>query len=167
MLEKKELYPIYGLWHKPFWQTNIFYFIVGFVLLFILFLIIFFLIKKYIKRKYKKTAWQDSLCELDNLKKLVLKDKIRPKNFYLSLTEIIKKYLFNRFAYDLFGFTDKEVINFLENKKFNKYLLETITTMFESMQVIKFAAKSAAKELMEKDLERSVDLVNKTIPKNK
>jgi len=166
-LNNKELFPIYGLWHKPFWQTKLFYFIVGSIILFIILVFVLLLIRRYLKKKCTKMVWEKALFDLSNLEKLIVKNKISSKNFYLLLTEIIKKYLYNRFGYDLFGCTDQEVILFLEDKNFDKDLLENIADMFESMQVVKFAAQSVVKELMERDLARSIDLVKKTIPKHK
>ncbi|MFC1842477.1 DUF4381 family protein [Candidatus Dependentiae bacterium] len=166
MLSKKDLSPIYGLWHKPFWQTTLFYGLLGFVFVCIVCILLWLFIRRYKKRKAQKTSWQKALFELENLQKIFAEEKISSQGFYLSLTEIIKKYLFNRFGYDLFGYTDWEVIKFLEDKKFNKNLLENIAHMFESMQVVKFAAKSAAKEMIKKDLQRSFDLVKKTVPQS-
>jgi hypothetical protein len=160
-----ELYPIYGLVGKPFWQTKIFYIIlVSIFLLAFLFLTVF-LIKKFKKVLPKQQYWQISLSELSELKSMLLQDKISHKNFYLILTDIIKKYLFNRFGYDLFGLTDQELVKFLESKEFDKNLLENVKSMFLSMEVIKFANESTVKGLMEKDLLRCTDLVNKTIDK--
>jgi len=164
MLNPKGLYSIYGLWHKPFWQTTMFYVIIISVLSFFILLFLFLLIKRYMRKKYEKTAWQKALVDIDELKKSLEKNNIMPQNFYLSLTEIIKRYLFGRYRYDLFGKTDVQVIQFLEEQKFNPELLESMKTMSQSMELIKFAKASTVKEVMEKDIARSIDLVNKTIP---
>jgi len=164
MLNPKDLYPIYGLWHKPFWQTTAFYVIVISVLSFLILLISWFLIKKYLRKKYKKMAWQKALSDIDELKKLLEQNKVSSQGFYLSLTEIIKRYLFGRYGYDLFGKTDVQVIQFLEENKFNPKLLESMKIMSQSMELIKFAKASTVKEVMEKDIARSIDLINKTIP---
>lgn len=167
MLDSNSLHSIYGLWHKPFWQTTIFYVIVFFVFVLVMSIFIFILLKKYRGKKTKMMPGQRALVDLDKLKVLMLEKKISNQGFYLSLTEIIKNYLFSRFGYDLFGCTDQEVVKFLVNKKFDLFLLENIKDMFKSMQLIKFAAESAAIELMENDLSRSVELINKTVPKLK
>jgi len=161
----KELSPIYGLWHTPFWQTTWFYvLVITFIILFISF-IIWLLIRKFLRKKKKKAAWEQANSELEALKKLVRDAKISPQGFYLSLTEIVKRYLYNRFGHDLFGQTDQEVMQFLQDQKFNKELLESMQEMFESMRLIKFANESTVKEVMEKDLAKSFDLVRKTVPR--
>ena len=161
----KDLFSIYEFWHTPFWQTTWFYVLVitGIILLFIF--IIWVLIKKYFKKKKKETAWACATRELQALKKLVWDNKISPQGFYLSLTKIVKSYLFNRYGYKLFGQTDQEVLLFLEEQKFNPELLESMREMFDSMQLIKFANESTVKEVIERDLAKSFDLVKKTTPK--
>jgi len=162
----KELSPIYEFWRVPFWQATWFYALVitSIILLFIF--IIWVLIKKYFKKKKKEAAWECATRELRALKKLVWDNKISPQGFYLSLTEIVKNYLFNRYGYDLFGQTDQEVLLFLEEQKFNPELLESMREMFDSMQLIKFANESTVKEVIERDLAKSFDLVQKTVPKD-
>jgi len=156
------LYGIYGLVGKPFWQTKIFYIILAVIFVLIFAGIIYKLVKKYKNKKSKEQPDSRALRELEELKKLLLQEKISHKNFYLNLTNIIKNYLFGRFGYDLFGLTDQELVKFLKDKNFDTDLLESIKNMFLSMEVIKFANASTVKELMEKDLIRCADLVNKT-----
>ena len=159
----KQISPIYELWHKPFWQTTWFYVLVITSIVLLVIFIIWFLVKKYLKKKKKETAWACATRELEALKKLVWDNKISPQDFYLSLTKIIKRYLCNRFGYDLFGKTDQEVILFLEDQKINPELLESMRGMVDSMQLIKFANESTVKEVIEKDLAKSFDLVQKTV----
>lgn len=158
------LSPIYGLWHKPFWQTKTFYVILGAVLLLLIFFTILFLIKKYVRKRVEKTAWQIALFDINALKELLLQNKVNSQDFYLSLTEIIKSYLFARYGYDLFGKTDLQMIQVLQKKQFDKELLESIEDMLQSIQIVKFAKASAAKEVMEQDIAKSIVVINKTIP---
>ena len=164
MLNLKGLHDIYGVWHKPFWQTTTFYIIVIFLLSFLVLLVIFLLIRRRLRKKNEKTAWQKALFEIDLLNQFLAQSKIQPQDFYLSLTEIVKRYLFNRYGYDLFGKTDIQVIQFLQEQRFDKVLLENLQEMSQSMELIKFAKASTAKEVMEKDIARSIELVKKTIP---
>ena len=164
-MDDRGLYPIYGMWHKPFWQTKLFYFIVAAFFALILFLILFFLIKKCIARKRKKSAWEIALLELERIKMLLLQNKISAEGFYVSLTSVLKNYFHGRYGYDIFGKTDEELVAFLENKKFDSLLLENMKSMFGSLKFVKFAKKEAAKEVMEKDLKICLDIVQKTIPK--
>lgn len=165
MVDKKELYPIYGIWHKPFWQTNTFYFIIGLLALLLIVFVLWLLLKRYILKKRKKTAWEISLSQLEQLKALFLEHKITGKSFYLTLTSIMKEYLHKRYGYDLLGKTDQEVEIFLEKKEFDKGLLDGITQMLVGVQFVKFANAKAANEKMEQDLIRCKDIILKTISK--
>lgn len=159
------LYKIYGIVGRPFWQSEIFFTILAIIFILICVFLVIFLLKKLEKNVSKENCCEKALKELCSLKIMLLQGKISHKDFYLILTDIVKKYLFGRFGYDLFGLTDQELVRFLYGKDFDKNLLEDIKNMFFSMEVIKFANKSTIKELMESDLLKCVDLVNKTIIK--
>jgi len=163
-VNENELFPIYGLWHKPFWQTMLFHVIIITVLVSIFLIVLYYFLKKYINKRVKKTAWDKALCDFSELQKLLLKKKISPKDFYLSLTSILKVYFFNLYGYNLLGKTDDEVILFLEENKFDKDLLLVMRELFNSLQFVKFANASALQENMERDILKCFDIVKKTIP---
>lgn len=163
---QNDLYPIYGMIKKPFWQTGMFKGIIFCAVLLVLFFIIYIIFKKLKKRKPKLNACQQALLDVENLRKNLLTQKINGKDFYLRLTEILKKYMFCRFSYDLFGFTDSEMIKYLDDNSFDRNLLENIKEMLLSVQVIKFANAKAALELMIRDLDTCKNLINLTSDKN-
>jgi len=165
VIDKKELYPIYGVWGKPFWQTKAFYFVMGLLLCLLVVCIVWFLMKKYVLKKPQKASWEIALSELEQLKALFLEHKIAGKPFYLTLTSIMKEYLHKRYNYDVLGTTDQELRIFLKKKRFDKGLLDGITQMLEGVQFVKFANAKAIREKMEQDLIRAHDIILKTIPK--
>jgi len=159
-----KLYPIYSLWHKPFWQTTPFYVAIVILVVLVVFLLLWILIRRYFATRKKGTAWDKAIADLLALRNLLREKKISDQAFYLSLTSILKRYLYERFLYDLFGKTDREVILFLEKDKFDATLLNTIKDMFDGLQYIKFANDKAIREKMDKDLNSCIDIVKKTVP---
>ena len=164
--EQTGLYGNYGIWHRPFWQTTTFYVMIG-VATFICFLLLCrLLIKKYRARKKKQVVpiWQRALEGLELLQK---NNKIMPihgKEFYLTVTAILKNYLQERFNLNLRGKTGIEIIAYLEkNANIDQELLRTIHTIFNGSVMIKFANERVVQEQIELDFNRSVMIVKKTM----
>ena len=161
---KDKLYPNYGLWHTPFWQTKTFYFLIAFLIISIISIFAWFLIKKYMIKKCKRAPWQIALSDLARIKKLLAERKISDQAFYLALTSLLKSYFYARFNYNLFGKTDQEVLIFLKKEKFEPDLLEKLEQTLEGLQFVKFANEQAIQEKTEQDLQNCSDIIKKTIP---
>ena len=160
----EELYDIYGTWHIPFWQTTAFYGVVGLFIGLLVLWIIWRLIKKYIFKEKKQTAWETALKKLEQLRTQKIANAQYGKKFYNTLTSIIKQYLHDRFAFDVHGKTDEELLVYLEQKHFSSDLLEDVRAIAQGGTLIKFANVQAVQEQIDRDLERSIQLVKKTIP---
>jgi len=162
---KDKLYPIYGIWHKPFWQTRTFYAIIIFLCIVFISLLVWLLVRKYLAKKRKKNPWDIALADLARMQVLLARGKISHQDFYLGLTALLKSYFYARFGYNLFGKTDQEVLEFLKKeKKFDSQLLHNMEQMLEGLQFVKFANEQAIKEKMEQDIKRCSDIIQKTIP---
>lgn len=166
-MQKDALFPIYGIWHKPFWQTRTFFIIVWILITVLVLLLFWVLIKKFLLKRREKPSWVKALDELEKLKKMLITGKIDPKWYYITLTSILKQYFFSRYGYDVLGKTDAEVLAFLEGKHFREDLLEGMEKMFGGLLVVKFANAKAAKEQMEADLARCIHIVKETVPSEK
>lgn len=164
-VDENGLYPIYGLIKKPFWQTTIFNVIICVFLLLFLFIMAGFIIKKLKGRKKKILCHEYAIMELNKLGEMLENNSINGKFFYLRITEILKRYLNDRFGYDLLGLTDHEMIIFLEKNKFDEIFLENIRSMTKSEEIVKFACANVAKDLMERDLNFCKNLVQAFIQK--
>jgi len=166
-MDKNGLYPIYGTWHEPFWQTSDFlWMLVGLGILISMFFVWFFY-KKYFLKPKKKKSWEEALLEFEKLKKLIQEAKVGPKDFYLSVSFILKMYFFRRYSFDVLGKTDEELILFLEKNQFNKDLLTNIKQIFQDGQEVKFANVCTLVTYLNRDLNLCISLIAETIPKTK
>lgn len=166
MNEKTGLYENYGFWHVPFWQTYTFQMAIKVTCGVLLLIICTVLIIKYMRyqREKKMLPWDRALFDLAQLKKDQEVSIVQNKEFYVFLTEIIKKYLFARFDYDVLGKTDAEVVNYLQKMSANDEIIENIKVVIQGSEVIKFANAQVAQEYVDNDLRRIILLVKKTIP---
>ncbi len=126
--------------------------------------------KKYRLRRKKQVVpiWQ---CALEGLELLQKNNKITPihgKEFYLTVTAILKNYLQERFNLNLRGKTDTEVVDYLEKSaNIDQELLQTIHTIFNGSVMIKFANERVVQEQIELDFNRSIMIVKKTMQQEK
>jgi len=167
--EKTGLYENYGLWHVPFWQTKKFWLAVEICACVLLLIVIVLLVKKYLayRRRKKLPLWDQALLDLAQLKKEHKVDVVHGKEFYLTVSALLKKYFHERFEYDLLGKTDAEVVDYLEKHHFDDRILEEIKVLLHGGVVIKFANARAAQEQIEHDYARAVAIIRGTIPEKK
>lgn len=165
MVNKLDLYDIYGMWYIPFWQTKLFWVIISIILL--LFFVVFMgiVIKKWRAKKQKVTPWDEALCSLNAIKDIV--NSSQGKQFYFSLTIILKRYLSNRYGFDVYGKTDEELLCYLASNHFPAELLLLVESVFSGGVYIKFANAQALREQLERDYSNSFQIVKQTIPKIK
>lgn len=167
--EKTGLYENYGLWHVPFWQTSEFKMIMHVFCALALLIIIVLLLRKYVRyRKRKKLPlWDQALLELTQLKKEHKLDVAHGREFYATVSAILKNYFHERFGYDLRGKTDTEVIEYVEKHHDDKHITAEIKTLLQGSEIIKFANAQAAQEHIENDYIRAVAIIQRTIPQKK
>jgi hypothetical protein len=168
--EKTGLYENYGLWHVPFWQTHKFKMAMQICLSLVALCIVALLIKKYLvyRKRKKLPIWDQALLELTHLKKEHKVDVVHGKEFYATVSAILKGYLHERFGYDVIGKTDAEVVAYLEQKQdCDNRILEEVKALLHGGVVIKFANAQAAQEQIEHDYLRAVTIIQRTIPEKK
>ena len=168
--EKTGLYENYGLWHVPFWQTQRFKMAMQICLFLLMVCVVTLLIKKYraYRAQKKLSLWDQALCELSQLKKEHKVDVAHGKEFYLTISAVLKKYFYERFGYDLIGKTDDEAIEYLKEYHKDEVMIEEIKEILQGGLTIKFAQAQAAQENIEHDYLRAVGIIQRTIPeKNK
>lgn len=164
--EKTGLYENYGLWHVPFWQTDTFKMVIQICLFLVIVSVIALLLKKYrVYRAQKKLPlWDQALLALTRLKK---EDKINVahgKEFYGTISAVLKHYFQDQFGHDLIGKTDDETIVYLKKHHKDENIPDEIKQILEGGIFIKFANAQAAQEQMEQDYLRSIAIVKRTIP---
>ncbi len=168
--EKTGLYGNYGIWHKPFWQTTTFYWLIsGFVgLIFII--LCYVLIKKYRVYRKKKLlpVWKRSLQELELLWKTSPMKPELGKKFYFLLTYTIKAYLEEQLHVQFCSKTDAEVISYLEKREdINNELLHTVRDVFKGSELVKFANELIIQDQINHDYKQTVAFLEKIEQKQK
>ena len=106
--------------------------------------------------------WDSALQQLDALQQSDISIE-NGKEFYFTLTSILKKYLQDRYEYKLTHKTDAESIEYLEQNELLPNYLDDVRSIFSGIQIIKFANAQAAQEQMLNDLKISIMLVKKTV----
>jgi hypothetical protein len=167
--EKTGLYENYGLWHVPIWQTEKFQLGIKIAAGLLLFLIVAYVIRKYVQyRKRKKLPlWDQALLELNQLKQEHKVDVLYGKEFYVTVSALLKKYFYDRFGYDVVGKTDDEMIQYLQEHYPDTQSIEDIKALLQGSVIIKFANVQAAQEQIDHDYVRSIAIITRTIPEKK
>ena len=164
--EKTGLYENYGMWHMPFWQTNTFQIIMEVVGCVVVLVLLICLVRMYVryKRRKKLSAWEQALADLRALK---IEQKVRAekgKEFYVVVSEVVKRYLAARFEYDVLGKTDAEVVSYLQEVHADQEIIDDIKAIVHGAEIIKFANVQAAQEQINTDYDRITSIITRTIP---
>jgi Domain of unknown function (DUF4381) len=164
--EKTGLYENYGLWHVPIWQTEQFKLAMKVSAIIILLMIVLFCVRKYVQyRKRKKLSlWDQALADLNQLKQEHKVDVLYGKEFYVTVSALLKKYFYDRFGYDVIGKTDDEMIRYLQEHYPDVQSIEDIKALLQGSVIIKFANVQAAQEQIDHDYVRSIAIITRTIP---
>jgi hypothetical protein len=125
-------------------------------------------IRRYRNRKKTTKPWIVALAQLQDLKKQGRAQALHAKQFYFSLTTIIKEYLAARFGVDVKGKTDEELLIFLKTHAvLGSLLIDEIQRIVDGSVFVRFANEAAAQEHIDRDFARARDIITKTIPKEK
>lgn len=167
--EKTGLYENYGLWHVPFWQTGTFKMAVKGGLGLVALCLVLLLIGKYraYSKRKKLPLWDQAILELMQLKKEHKVNAEHGKEFYLRVSALLKKYLHDRFGYDVIGKTDSEVIEYLKGNHHDEVLLEDLKVLLQGGVAIKFSHAQAVQEKMDQDYVRAIAIIQRTMPQKK
>jgi hypothetical protein len=164
--EKTGLYENYGLWHVPFWQTEKFQFGIKIAAAVVLFLCVAYVVRKYVqyRRRKRLPLWDQALADLNQLKQEHKVDVLYGKEFYVTVSALLKKYFYDRFGYDVIGKTDDEMIQYLQEHYPDTQSIEDIKALLQGSVIIKFANVQAAQEQIDHDYVRSIAIITRTIP---
>lgn len=153
-----EIYDFYSL---PYWQTTWFKLVIICGSILIIGAFVYWFMRR---QKTKVTYWQLALNRLQELSVEACENKHDFKKVYFDMTLIIKTYLEDRYQWKLLDKTDDELITYLQKKRFQPELLETMKKLFLGANLIKYADVSALKTQVEDDVASALSLVKKTIP---
>ena len=160
-----QFYDIYGIWHVPWWQRPMVKNI-GWVVCIILLMAFFvYIIKKFLGRQKRLAPWQVALKDLASLGTPDMLNESASKIFYTKLTAIIKQYICERYGFDIYGKTDREILAWLDDQVlFAHDLIPVLQEIFDHAGQTKFANISGIVGSMERDLALSMRLIKETMP---
>lgn len=166
-LDERNLYGIYHTWHVPFWQTDWFFYTVCMCGALIGLLFFVLLVRWFKKRKHVETPWAKAVRLCEQLKAAPCNTQIDAKNIYCALTDILKEYSAARYAYDVRGKTDAQLVSFLKNNDFDALLVDHIQTIVDGALLVKFAKQDALQENIQKHIALCEIIIKQTIPDTK
>lgn len=159
-----EFYDIYGIWHVPWWQLPLVKNILWMLAAVLLISLIVYIIKKFANRKKPLTPWQVALRDLAILGTPDMLNERSSKIFYIRLTTIVKKYLCDRYGFDIYGKTDREILLFLDEQViFPRDLMPVLYEIYDHASQSKFANVLGIAETMKRDLALGVRIVKETM----
>lgn len=161
---KSQLLGNYGLWHTPWWQTQWFYALLialGVLMVLALCVGIFFFVRA---RMRQLTPWAHAYKQLKELQSIPSSES---KKFYSLLTHILKEYISERYATDMRGKTDQEVVLFLHQAEISHLVKHYFEEIVRGGMYSKFANQQAVKEQMEHNLKQAYSIIQETIPADK
>jgi hypothetical protein len=161
---QEQLYDIYGMYHVPFWQTNVFYWSVIFLLALFILGTGWYFFARWRKRKQIKMAWDRALDQLQALKSSSKFQTAYAREFYQALTTIIKEYMQHRFEQPLTSMTDDECLQVLEHLELPHDIRHGMRDIFDGVVFIKFAHAQGTLDRMKRDIAVATILVRRTMP---
>lgn len=158
------IFDLYDVWYEPFWHKPWFWpVITSFFILFFL-IIVIVIIKKRRKKVVILDPWDWALQKFDELVVNEFRAPEMHKQFYFTLTAILKDYFSKRYSLELTSKTDEEVIEIICASDFPQSLQSSLKSIFHGAQYIKFAKQDVVLEKMHQDLKNSKRFVRETIP---
>ena len=155
--QKLELIDIYDIVYEPWW-LSVAARVTMCVVIFMLCVAICYLIYRKTRKPVVLLYWQKALRDIGVLEKADFSDG---QLFYLRLTEIMKRYLQERYAMHLVDKTDTELLEFLKTTQLiSSHVYGTMKDLFEGVVFIKFAHHQAVQERMEDAIKRTKALIH-------
>ena len=160
----QQLYDIYDMSYTPWWQQEWLWYCTVICLTLLLLAGLWYTLRRIMAKKRVVTPWEKAMSELDRLEIQGFVSVVYSKELYTALTKLLKKYVHERYGFDIVGKTDEEAILFLEKNDFPADLLESVRTIFSGSVIIKFSNACAIKTQIEQDFASSRTIIYKTIP---
>lgn len=167
MTKQPSFYEIYDYIYIPFWKTNFFIFTTLSIIIISLTIILYLLFKRMkaksnLQKKLTPLEW--ALAELDKLNPNSYEEKEEFKQFYYTITTIIKTFLEQQYKIDIIEKTDQELLKHLKKEAFPQQLTDKLEEVLQGSLFIKFANAQVLQEQATKDLATVVSLVKAIVP---
>lgn len=163
---------------KPLWNIPVsFREVLPYILTAIGLAILVFLIIKYIRRpkkaEEKLTIWEKptvpahiaAISSLETLRRKQLWQQGKIKQHHSELTFILRKYLLKRYGLDAVEMTTADILLSLPKYLTDETLIIEFNEIFVMADLVKFAKHAPEEDEHEQSLEKALDFVKNTIPK--
>ena len=162
MKNSVEFYDIYGYYQTPFVDTTLFKVLVVAAVVTLVLMLLFFLFLRRKKRQH--SPWDLAAQQLMALSPEQYTSAQEYKEFYFKLTMIIKSYLSSRYGWTIADQTDQELVLWLESKKCDQHIIDSLKKISEGALEIKFANVQALRWQAESDKQAVLMIIKKTAP---
>ena len=115
-----------------------------------------------IPEELQKPAWEVALFDLDNLRDSDFLKKELIKNYFIILSDIIRKYIERRYEVSALDRTTEEIKAELKRAKTEQKVAELVYDLLCFCNLVKFAKYIPSTEETEKSLNDAYDVVNMT-----
>jgi hypothetical protein len=156
---------------RPLWDIINSYVlpIVGLVALIVIFVWLFKRLKKNKKKpeeiKPKRLPHEEALMQLQQLKHQEAWLTLPPKEYYSSLTGILRRYLEEQFAMDCFEKTTSELMQQIKKEKVLNAYRKELRNLLETADLAKFAKSVPTEQEQLTDLENLIEMVQTSYKK--
>ncbi len=149
-----------------------------YTLLALLIIILIYIAYRYYSRKKEGKSFIEihkptdpphivAMRELEALRNKKLWQQNRIKQYYIELTDILRKYMDNRFDLSTMESTSSEIINALKTINLDNSLIEEMRQVFNLADLAKFAKYKPVPEENDYVLKKAIDFVEATKPVEK
>lgn len=160
LMNEQGLYDIYGHWHVPFWQTQVFKGTLLLVGIIVLLLLAYLLIKKILFSR-KLSPAQKALRALEALKKKNIQTRQDAQEAYFMITDILKCFFQVHYNIPFESMTDLEMVESLKKTDFPTEYISSLSDMIEASRGIKYAQEAALQQDVSRDIARSIAVITR------
>lgn len=114
------------------------------------------------KSKPKLPPYEQAIKKLEELRLAHVWQSGKLKLYYTDITDIMKEYFTDRFAFDAWEMTSDEILDRLKEEKINAQAMGKLKDVLELADLVKFAKALTSPMENETSLNHCVDFVNET-----
>jgi hypothetical protein len=118
-----------------------------------------------IPEELKKPAWEVAASELQALRDSGLLKKRLIKQYYINMSEIIRKYIQRRFQVLALDRTTQEIKQELKGIKIDRGIIDLIHVLLQDCDLVKFAKFIPSESQIDHDFKQASEIVESTKPK--
>lgn len=169
----EEFYDIKQVWKPPFVLADYYPLIYGVLFTLLLICIIGYIVQRikqkkslipFRKEEPKLPPHEQAIKELDEIRENKLWQQGRNKEYYTQVTEVLRKYIEERFGVSAMEMTSAEILEALRTDNEAKPVYDNLKQILELADFVKFAKLHPLPDENERSLNNAYVFVNQTVP---